>query len=149
MAVTIDIGEYNNIHPSNKKDVGERLALWALAKDYGKDIEYSGPLYEGYRIEDEQIRITFSHADSGLVFKDGKAKGFAIAGADRTFVWAQAKIEGENIVVFSDKVKEPVSVRYGWDFDPETSLYNKAGLPGSPFRTDDWNGVTFGVKKIL
>lgn len=146
MAVTIDIGESNNIHPGNKKDVGERLALWALAKDYNKDVAYSGPLYAGYNIEGDRIRITFSYADGGIKFKDGKAKGFAIVGKDRKFVWADAKIEGETVVVSSEAVKEPVAVRYAWDKDPEISLYNNADLPASPFRTDDWHGVTFGAK---
>ena len=145
MAVNIDIGDSHGIHPSNKRDCGERLALWALAKDYGKDVIYSGPLYAGYAIEEGQIRVYFNHAESGLKFRDGAAKGFAIAGKDRKFVWANARIEGDTVVVWSDKVKEPVAVRYGWDTDPEVSLYNKADLPASPFRTDDWNGITFGV----
>ena len=146
MAVTIDIGESNNIHPGNKKDVGERLGLWALAKDYGKAIDYSGPLYAGYRIEGDTIRILFSHAENGLAFKDGMPKGFAIAGADKQFVWADVRIDGTTILVSSDQIKEPVAVRYAWDIDPQNSLYNNANLPASPFRTDDWNGVTFGVK---
>ena len=138
MAVTIDIGESNTIHPKDKKDVGERLALWALAKNYDKDIEYSGPLYQGYWIEGEKIRIAFSCAESGLVFKDGKVRGFAIAGKDKQFVWADAEIDGTTILVFSAKIKQPVAVRYAWDIDPEICLYNKAYLPASPFRTDDW-----------
>lgn len=144
MAVTIDIGSSHNIHPANKRDCGERLALWALAKDYGKDVIYSGPLYAGYATEEGQIRVYFDHAESGLVFRDGRAKGFAIAGEDRKFVWANARIEGDTVVVSSEKVKDPVGVRYGWDIDPEVSLYNKAGLPTWPFRTDDWNGLFFG-----
>jgi len=139
-------GHSHSFPPCNKKDVGERLALWALAKDYGKDVVYSGPLYAGYAIEEGRVRLYFNHAENGLEFADGKAKGFAIAGKDRRFVWADARIEGDTIVVWSDRVKEPVAVRYGWDTDPEVSLYNKAGLPASPFRTDDWNGITFGVK---
>jgi sialate O-acetylesterase len=146
MAVTIDIGETNNVHPGNKKDVGERLARWALAKDYEKNIDYSGPLYAGYRIEGDKIRIVLNYAESGLVFKDGEAKGFAIAGTDRKFVWADAQIDGTTIIVSSENVKKPVAVRYAWDCDPENCLYNKANLPASPFRTDDWNGVTFGNK---
>jgi sialate O-acetylesterase len=145
MAVAIDIGETNNIHPGNKKDVGERLALWALVKDYGKDIECSGPLYAGYNIEDNKVRIVFSHVGNGLIFKGGKAKGFAIAGKNRKFIWADAKIDGGTIIVFNYEIKEPVAVRYAWDIDPENNLYNKAGLPASPFRTDDWNGVTVGA----
>ena len=146
MAVTIDIGETNNVHPGNKKDVGKRLALWALAKDYGRNIEYSGPFYAGYKIEGDKIRILFSHTESGIMFKDGKAAGFAIAGKDKKFVWAEAQIDGTTVIVSSEKIKEPVAVRYAWDIDPENCLYNKANLPASPFRTDDWNGVTFGAK---
>ena len=146
MAVTIDIGETNNIHPGNKKDVGERLAFWALAKDYGKAIDYSGPLYTGYKIEGNKIRILFSHAENGLMFKDGNPKGFAIAGVNKTFVWADAQIDGATVLVSSEQVKEPVAVRYAWDIDPENSLYDNTPLPASPFRTDDWNGVTFGNK---
>lgn len=148
MAVTIDIGDSHNIHPENKRDCGERLALWALAKDYGKDVVYSGPLYEKHSIEPGRVRLSFDHAADGLVFKDGKAKGFAIAGEDKKFVWADARIDGETVVVRSDKVKKPVAVRYGWDIDPETSLYNNAGLPASPFRTDDWDGLTAGGKLL-
>jgi len=146
MAVTIDIGETNNIHPANKKDVGKRLALWALAKNYNKDIEYSGPLYSGYTIESDKIRIYFNYAEGGLKFKDDIAKGFAIAGEDRKFVWADAEIQGNTVVVFSDKIPKPISARYAWDIDPEACLYNNANLPASPFRTDDWHGVTFNSK---
>jgi len=146
MAVTIDIGETNNIHPGNKKDVGERLAFWALARDYDKAIDYSGPLYAGCKVEGERIRIFFNYAEKGLMFKDGTPRGFAIAGADKQFVWAEAQIDGSTVLVFSDQIKEPVAVRYAWDIDPENSLYNNAKLPASPFRTDDWNGVTFGAK---
>jgi len=146
MAVAIDIGETNNVHPGNKKDVGERLALWAMAKDYGKNIECSGPLYAGYRIEGNKIRIIFSHAETGLMFKNGKPKGFAIAGTDKKFVWADAQIEGSTVLVSSKNIQTPVAVRYAWDIDPENCLYNKVNLPASPFRTDDWNGQTLGIK---
>jgi sialate O-acetylesterase len=147
MAVAIDIGEANNIHPGNKKDVGERLALWALAKDYDQDITYSGPLYLGYMIEGDKIRIKFKHADAGLAAKDGEPKGFAIAGSDKKFVWADAVIDGSDIVVSSDQVKEPVAVRYAWDIYPECNIYNAQGLPASPFRTDQWEGKTYGINK--
>jgi len=146
MAVAIDIGETNNIHPGNKKDVGERLALWALAKDYGQKSECSGPLYAGYRIEGNEIRVLFSHAENGLMSKEDTPKGFAIAGEDRKFVWADAKIDGSTVLVSSDQIESPVSVRYAWDIDPETCLYNKENLPASPFRTDNWNSITFGAK---
>ncbi len=146
MAVAIDIGEANCIHPANKKDVGERLAFWALAKDYGKNIAYSGPLYSGYFIEGDKMRIKFSNTDGGLMSKDGKPTGFAIAGEDRKFVWADAVIDGNDIVVSSTLVANPVAVRYAWDIFPTCNIYNNAGLPASPFRTDDWNGLTRDVK---
>ena len=144
MAVIIDIGEANDIHPRNKQDVGKRLALAALALAYGKDVVYSGPLYSGYKVEGNKIRLFFKHVDGGLVAKGGKLKGFAIAGPDRKFVWAEARIDGDTVVVWSDRVPNPVAVRYGWADNPECTLYNKAGLPASPFRTDDWPGITEG-----
>ncbi len=142
MAVAIDIGEANDIHPRNKQDVGKRLALAALAIAYGQKIVYSGPIYRSMRIEGTKIRLFFDHVGSGLVAKGEKLVGFAIAGRDRKFVWANAKIEGNTVVVWSDQVPEPVAVRYGWADNPECNLYNKEGLPASPFRTDDWPGVT-------
>ncbi len=143
MAVIIDIGEANDIHPKNKQGVGHRLALAARAIVYGEDIEYSGPLFETMTIEGNKVRIRFSHVGGGLVAKGGgPLKGFAIAGVDRKFVWAQAKIEGDSVVVWSEKVPHPVAVRYAWADNPECNLYNKEGLPASPFRTDDWPGVT-------
>ena len=137
MAVAIDIGEANNIHPAKKKEVGQRLALWALAKDYGKEIAYSGPIYRSMGIEGDRIRINFDYAESGLDAKGDTLDGFAIAGADKKFVWANAKIDGQTVVVWSDQVKEPVAVRYAWAIYPFCNLYNEAGLPASPFRTDD------------
>ncbi len=143
MATIIDIGEADNIHPRNKQDVGKRLALWALDMAYGRDLVYSGPLYKSMEIKDGKIVLHFDHVDGGLVAKGNDGlKGFAIAGADRKFVWAKAKIEGDTVVVASDKVAEPKAVRYGWADNPTCNLYNKAGLPASPFRTDDWPGVT-------
>ena len=143
MAVTIDIGEANSIHPTNKQDVGKRLALWALAKTYGKDIEYSGPLYQLMEIKGNKAVLHFEHVGGGLVAGGGgQLRGFAIAGPDKKFVWADAKIEGDTAVIISDKVSEPVAVRYGWAINPVCNLYNKAGLPASPFRTDDWPGIT-------
>jgi sialate O-acetylesterase len=145
MAVIIDIGEANDIHPKNKQDVGKRMALWALAKSYGKDIEYSGPLYQLMEVRGNSAILHFEHVGGGLVAGEGAPlKGFAIAGQDKKFVWADAKIEGDTIVVSSDKVSEPVAVRYGWADNPVCNLYNKAGLPASPFRTDDWPGITKG-----
>jgi len=138
MAVTIELGEANNIHPKNKQDVGKRLALWALAEVYGKDIVYSGPIYKDMKREDGRIILSFDHVDGGLVAKGGKLRGFAIAGEDRQFVWAEAGIEGDTVVVSSPEVKQPVAVRYAWASNPDCNLYNKAGLPASPFRTDQW-----------
>lgn len=143
MAVAIDIGEADDIHPRNKQDVGKRLALNALAVAYGKKVVYSGPIYERMKREGNAIRLYFKHADSGLVTPNGEPlKGFAIAGADRKFVWADARIEGNTVLVFSPQVSEPVAVRYAWADNPVCNLYNGAGLPASPFRTDDWPGVT-------
>jgi sialate O-acetylesterase len=139
MAVTIDIGEANNIHPSNKQDVGKRLALAALGTVYYRRIPYSGPIYAGMSSEKGKIRIKFNHVDGGLVAKDSSTlKGFAIAGADRKFVIAQARIENDTVLVWSDEIPSPVAVRYAWANNPICNLYNKAGLPASPFRTDDW-----------
>lgn len=143
MAVIIDIGEANNIHPKNKQDVGKRLALLALAKTYGKEKVYSGPLYESMEIEGNKIILHFDHIGGGLkAAGDGPLKGFAVAGEDRKFVWADAGIEGNTVVVSSEKILKPVAVRYGWADNPQCSLYNKEGLPASPFRTDDWPGLT-------
>lgn len=140
MAVTIDLGDPSDIHPRNKQDVGKRLAVNALANVYQKDIEYSGPVYKSMRIEDGQIRLYFMHVNGGFVVKGSDAlKGFAIAGEDHKFVWADAKIEGQAIIVSSQEVKEPLVVRYAWADNPIANLYNKAGLPASPFRTDGAN----------
>jgi sialate O-acetylesterase len=138
MAVIVDIGDAKDIHPKNKQDVGKRLALWAQSQVYGKDIVYSSPLYEAMKVEDNKIRLTFKHTGGGLEAKGDKLSGFAISGEDRTFVWADAKIDGKSVVVSSDKVAKPVAVRYAWADNPECNLYNKEGLPASPFRTDDW-----------
>jgi len=146
MAVIIDIGDTNDIHPRNKTDVGHRLALWALANTYNQKIEYSGPLFKSFSVNGNEARIKFSHAN-GLKTSDGAApKAFAIAGADKKFVWADAKIEGDEIVVSSKDVTKPVAVRYAWADNPVTNLYNKLGLPASPFRTDDWPGITITRK---
>ncbi len=147
MAVAIDIGEADNIHPKNKQDVGKRLALHALALDYGEDVVYSGPVYESMHRKGDKIVLRFKHAAGGLEAVGGeRLEGFAIAGADRKFVWADAEIDGDKVVVSSDKVEDPVAVRYGWADNPECNLYNAAGLPASPFRTDEWPGVTAGAR---
>lgn len=141
MAVTVDIVDnVRDIHPRNKQDVGKRLALWALAKTYGKKaIVYSGPLYKSMKVEGETIRIYFDHAGSGLASRDGRElTHFEIAGSDKKFVKAKAIIDGDTALVSSDEVKKPAAVRYGWREDAEPNLSNKEGLPASPFRTDDW-----------
>ena len=152
MAVTIDVGDPGDIHPKNKRDVGERLALWALAKDYGKTgLVYASPLYKSMQIEGGKIRIAFDDVGGGLMIgkKDGlnpvvedqgaKLKSFAIAGEDKKWVWTDAVIEGKTVVVSSSEVPKPVAVRYAYSMNPEgCNLYNKDGLPASPFRTDEW-----------
>lgn len=149
MAVIIDIGEADNIHPKNKQDVGKRLAAWTLAKDYNRDVVPSGPLFRSARFRNGKATIKFDYDDGGLMAKGSELKGFAIAGPDRKFVWANAEITGrknKKVQVWSDKVPEPVAVRYGWADNPECTLYNEAGLPASPFRTDDWPGITINNK---
>lgn len=138
MAVAIDIGEADDIHPKNKQEVGRRLALNAEATVYFQDKEFSGPIFSGAQPEEGRIRLSFRHAE-GLKAQDGGAlKGFAVAGEDKKFVWAEAKIEGDHIVVSSPEVPKPVAVRYAWADNPECNLVNAAGLPASPFRSDDW-----------
>jgi sialate O-acetylesterase len=138
MAVSIDIGEAGNIHPSNKQDVGRRLALWAQAKQYGrKAMPHSGPLYKGMEIRGNQIVISFDHAKGGLVANgQGKVEGVAIAGSDGRFVWAEARIDGEKLIVSSPQIAQPKAVRYGWADNPAVNLTNRAGLPASPFSTE-------------
>ena len=138
MTVNIDLGEWNDIHPDNKKDVGERMALAAQNLVYGEDIVYSGPLYQSSQIKDGKIVISFSHVGGGLMTNDGGAPDtFEIAGEDKNFVWAQAKIEGDKVIVWSDEIANPKYVRYAWADNPDNpNLYNKEGLPASPFRTE-------------
>jgi sialate O-acetylesterase len=152
MAVIHDIGAARDIHPRNKQDVGSRLAQWALHQTYGKkDLVPCGPLYKGLKVEDGTIRLSFDHVGSGLMVgekeglkptteaKDGKLGKFAIAGADKKWHWAEATIDGETVVVKSAEVAKPVAVRYGYTMNPRgANLYNKEGIPASPFRTDDW-----------
>ncbi|WP_455611135.1 sialate O-acetylesterase, partial [Bacteroides sp.] len=143
MAVIIDKGEANDIHPKDKQAVGHRLALIARAKTYGEQISYSGPMYHSYEVDGDKIILSFDHTEGGLKSGDGKAlQGFSIAGRDHKFYWAKAEIQGDKIVVSSPEVLYPVAVRYGWADNPVCNLYNGAGLPASPFRTDDWKGVT-------
>jgi sialate O-acetylesterase len=136
MAVTTDVGNANDIHPNQKEPVGQRLALAARALTYGEKIEYSGPLYETMSAKDGKITLTFKHVGGGLVAKDGDLKGFTIAGEDKNFVPAKAEIKGATIVVSADGVADPKAVRYGWANVPDVNLFNKDGLPASPFRTD-------------
>ncbi len=139
MVVVSDIGNINDIHPRNKHDVGRRLANWALAKTYGlADIAYSGPIYRRMVVEGDKIRLFFDHAENGLVCKGDRLTHFQIAGQDRLFVDANAKIDGSTVVVKSPKVKKPIAVRFGWSNTAEPNLFNAEGLPASCFRTDDW-----------
>lgn len=140
MAVITDVGNIRDIHPANKQEVGRRLSLWALARTYGKsDLVYSGPLYKDMKVEGSAIRLSFDHTAGGLTSRDGKdLSHFQIAGEDKKFVDAGAKIDGETIVVSSDQVTKPAAVRFGWNELAEPNLMNKAGLPASPFRTDRW-----------
>ncbi|MBB4034351.1 sialate O-acetylesterase [Dysgonomonas hofstadii] len=144
-SVITDIGDANDIHPRNKQDVGLRLALNALHKDYGrKDLAYTGPVFETMNIDGDKAIIEFGNADNGFVVKNkyGYIEGFTIAGADKKFVWAKAYIDGNKVVVYSDQVKNPVAVRYSWANNPDVNLFNKEGLPAVPFRTDNWKGIT-------
>ncbi len=144
-AVIIDIGEADDIHPRNKHDVGYRLALAAEKIAYKKDIVYSGPAFQSMKKEGNKIILGFTNIGNGLIAKDkyGYLKSFAIAGADQKFIWAKAWIEGDNVVVFNENIPDPVAVRYAWADNPDdANLYNKEGLPASPFRTDNWKGVT-------
>ena len=151
LAVIIDVGEAGNIHPKNKYDVGLRLALWALATHYGKQVVYSGPVCKSVKVEGNKIRLSFDHVGSGLMAgkkdglkpavedKTGKLQRFSIAGEDKNFVWADAVIDGDTVVVSSPKVAKPVAVRYAFTMNPTgCNFYNKEGLPASPFRTDTW-----------
>jgi sialate O-acetylesterase len=139
MAVTIDIGDPNNLDPADKQDVAHRLAIAAEALVYGRKVVYSGPLYESMNIEGPSVRLHFKYVDGGLVAKGGSLRTFEIAGDDQKFVPATAEISGDTVVVRSaaGKVLRPVAVRYGWASNPACNLYNKAGLPASPFRTNN------------
>ncbi len=158
MAVIIDIGEGGNIHPRNKYDVGKRLALWALAKDYGKkDLVYNGPIYKSMKAVGKTIELTFDHVGGGLMAARksspqstempkpvDKLDGFAIAGADQKWYWADAVIKNNKVIVSSAKVEKPVAVRYAFSMNPvRASLYNKEGLLASPFRTDTWKFLRY------
>lgn len=149
MAVAIDLGEPNNIHPKNKLDVARRLGLAARRIAYGQELVYSGPIYKNMQVEGEKIRLCFEHAGGGLMIgatpfasnasspAGALLKGFTIAGADKKFIPAHAQIENNTVLVWSEQIDRPVAVRYGWENNPDVNLYNKEQLPASPFRTDD------------
>jgi sialate O-acetylesterase len=148
MAVAVDIGDSTNIHPNNKMEVGRRLALAALHVAYGRDIVWSGPLYRSMVREGGTIRLRFDHTADGLIALAGRPlTGFEIAGKDRVFHPATARIVGRDVVVSSPAVSDPAAVRYGWDDNPYCTLANSAGLPASPFRTDKWPGITEGLMR--
>ncbi|HRY50862.1 MAG TPA: sialate O-acetylesterase [Candidatus Paceibacterota bacterium] len=142
MAVITDVGDPQDIHPTKKVPVGERLALAARGIAYGEKITYSGPIYRRMVARGNQAILSFRHVGKGLHAPDGELKGFAVCGPDRHFYWAQAKIEGRRVVVSCPEVKRPVAVRYGWADCPVVNLWNKDGLPASPFRTDDFPMIT-------
>lgn len=141
MAVAIDLGEWNDVHPLNKKDVAKRLALVALKTAYHEPgIVYSGPQFQSMKIQGGKIILSFTHTGGGLIVKGGGGlKHFAISGKDRQFVWAKARIDGDKVIVWNEAIKHPVAVRYAWADNPEgANLYNAEGLPAAPSRTDDW-----------
>jgi sialate O-acetylesterase len=138
MALAIDVGDARDIHPKDKQTVGKRLALSALATVYYQDVDYSGPMFSGAQVEGEKVRLTFRHSEGMKPAAGEKIVGFAIAGEDRKFVWANAEVSGDHIIVSSPGVKEPVAVRYAWADNPECNLINAAGLPAVPFRSDSW-----------
>ncbi|MBW3597434.1 MAG: sialate O-acetylesterase, partial [Planctomycetes bacterium] len=146
MAATVDIGNVKDIHPKNKQEVGRRLALAALANTYGQDdLVYSGPIFQKAEKEGSAIRIHFDHVGGGLTTRDGKSPtDFAIAGEDGEFVPAEARIDGDTVIVSSSEIENPEQVRFAWRDDAEPNLMNQEGLPASPFRTDDLEMVTAG-----
>lgn len=147
MAVTIDIGEADDIHPRNKQDVGKRLALAALHDTYGREVVYSGPVFRSMKVNGASVTVEFDPMGSEMVVKDkyGYVKGFSMAGEDRVFHWAKGELHGNTVLLTSHQVDVPVAVRYAWADNPDdANLYNAEGLPAGPFRTDDWPGITFG-----
>jgi sialate O-acetylesterase len=148
LAVTIDTGDPDNIHPADKKVVGERLAYCALAQHYGEKILYQGPTFKSVEHLPGALKLHFDHTDSGLVVKGDKLEEFSIAGKDRQWHWADAKIEGDAIVVSSPLVPKPEAARYAWQSYPAATLFNGVGLPAVPFRTDDWPGITEPRKSV-
>jgi sialate O-acetylesterase len=146
LAITIDTGDPDNIHPKEKVPVGDRLARCALANYYRKKILFQGPTLASVDRRPGSVVLHFTHADGGLVAKGGKLGEFSIAGADRKWVWAEARIEGDTIVVSSPSVPNPKEVRYAWQSNPVATLFNGEGLPAPPFRTDMWRGITEGQR---
>jgi sialate O-acetylesterase len=146
LAVITDAGDKDDIHPTKKEPVGARLALLARSIAYGERIERSGPLYRSMQLKSDKIVLNFDHADSGLEARGGRLRGFAICGKDRKFVWANAEIDNGKVIVSSPQVQKPVAVRYGWADYPVVNLFNGAGLPASPFRTDEFE-ITTAPKK--
>jgi sialate O-acetylesterase len=142
LAVAIDTGDADNIHAKDKQPVGERLALCALANYYGEKVVYSGPTLTSVERLSGSIRLHFAHTDGGLVVKGSKLEEFTIAGEDRKWYWADAHIEGDTVVVSSPSAPNPKEVRYAWQSNPAATLFNGAGLPAGPFRTDTWPGIT-------
>jgi sialate O-acetylesterase len=145
MAVTLDIGNIDDIHPTNKQEVGRRLALWAMAKAYNKETAYSGPIYKSMAVDGNKVRLEFDYVGGGLISRDGKPlTDFTVAGADQQFKPATAEIDGNSVVVTCPEVAEPAAVRFAWHDIATPNLSNKDGLPAGPFRTDSWKGVTEG-----
>lgn len=142
LAVITDVGEKDDIHPKKKEPVGDRLAAAAEAIAYGENVEYSGPIYRSMKVRGNAAILSFDHVDGGLESRGGDLTGFAICGEDRKFGWAKAVIDGDKVVVKSSDVSKPVAVRYGWADFPVVNLWNKAGFPASPFRTDDFPMIT-------
>jgi sialate O-acetylesterase len=146
LAVITDLGDEKDIHPQKKREVGERLALAARGIAYGEKIEYSGPIYRGMSRHGDKIVLKFDHVGQGLEARGGELKGFTLCAPERQFIWAQAVIEGDTVVVSSPGITIPKAVRFGWADFPTGNLWNKDGLPASPFRTDDFPMITDGKK---
>ncbi|HEY1787251.1 MAG TPA: hypothetical protein VGJ73_03805, partial [Verrucomicrobiae bacterium] len=146
VAITIDTGDPDNIHPPDKEIVGERLAFCALNQHYGENVPYFGPTFVSMKHLSGALKLNFTHADGGLVAKGGVPEEFAVAGADHKWHWADAKIVGDSVVASSPDVPDPVAARYAWQSFPKATLYNGVGLPAVPFRTDDWPGITASAK---
>ena len=144
LAITIDTGDPDNIHSKLKEPVGDRLARCALAKYYGKNVVYAGPTLRSVERQGGSIRLHFAHTDGGLIVKGPKLEEFSIAGGDRKWIWADAHIDGDTVVVSAPSVPNPTQMRYAWQSNPTATLFNGAGLPAIPFRTATWPGTTEG-----